>query len=785
MKKLIITSLIALSLTAASGTVWAVEGGMAGSFDALGGYDMLPGNDFPEATLIKKKKEKFVPDEQAVDLEEGLFNGDETVQSVMYNSIMTQDPRTMQMGNAPRVKVYNSKDLPVFKRTRIKLMNWIRRKEEKSYINELEKEKQQLEEFEKELDNEKLINDIFYTSKEKKDAAESKIEDVQIEDDAPKPIKLKGKLKQNKGENLVVLDAKDIYYIEEDDEIIAENQAIVKFPKQKITMKADRFVYSNSANIVKAIGNVKINYSGKDIFCDYVQVNVNEEEISFENMNAEFPNTIVKAESGVSRNNTLYLFNGYLSSEGDKRVGLPSRRLKGFQPDNLMPISEDDKFFIQPYLSKDDNVRFDSERVIINAKRDHDVVTLKDTKIHYGNNKIFRIPSLTAYMDKQHNSFEANYPEFGSIARLGMFIGPGVVLEVPRAGTLKFIPFLNYRKSTVGFGGSLRYHSAHNLTELSYGSVSDIFVLKGHQKLDDKLDLNYGMNYFMDQWFLGGMMPKYALELAYKDAYKVKSTFRKGLDLSYQHRFNFGYYHNSMYNMYAERFKSGNIGTFRARYMAQVEQELYKYNDMENFRAFSLSALMQGSAALYGTGDTQFIGRLGLRAHSQYKYWMQDISYFLTAWDDHTPMSRFDAYRYGTSSLNVREALKICKFLSVAWSGTISLSDDASNGKLFQENAFLFILGPEDVKLTFGYDFLRRRTYITLGFSLNTTGTALNYKTLEIKNPDKLSGNDGEDIEELQPEFWLIPHEKQAKAKPLQYAQVININENDNRERID
>lgn len=792
MKKLIITSLITLSLTAAGGTVWAAEGGMAGSFDALGGYDMMPANEFSDVTLIKQKKEKFVPEEEKVDIQEGLFNGDETVQSVMYNSIMTQDPRTMQMGNAPRVKVYDSKNLPVFKRTRIKVMNWLRKKEEKSYLNELEKEKQQLEEFEKDLEKEKLINDIFYSSKDEKDSAEksleTKVEDVQIENpdnDAPKAIKLKGKLKQNKGENLVVLDAKNIYYIEEEDEIIAENQAIVKFPKQKITMKADKFIYSNSANIVKAIGNVKINYSGKDIFCDYVQVNVNEEEISFENMNAEFPGTIVNAESGISRNNTLYLFNGYLSSDGEKRVGLPSRKIKGFKPDDLMPISEDDKFFIQPYLSKNDNVRFDSERVIINAKRDHDVITLKDTKVHYGNNKVFRIPSLTAYMDKQHNSFEANYPEFGSIARLGMFIGPGVVLEVPRAGTLKFIPFINYRKSKVGFGGSLRYHSAHNLTELSYGSVSDIWVMKGHQQLDDKLSLEYGMNYFMDQWFLGGMMPKYALELLYKDSYRVKNTIRDGLDLTYQHRAQFGYYHNSMYNMYAESFKTGNIGTFRGRYMAQIEQDLYKYNDMDNFRAFKLSALMQGSAALYGTGDTQFIGRLGLRAHSQYKYWMQDISYFLTGWDDHTPMQRFDAYRYGTSSLQIREALKICKFLSIAWTGTVSLSDDASNGKLFQENAFLVILGPEDVKFTFGYDFLRRRTYVTLGFSLNTTGSALNYKTLEIKNPDKLAGNDGEKIEELQPEFWLIPHEKAVKAKPLQYAQVININENDNRERID
>ncbi len=799
MKKFIIISLIAISFSTAG--AFAAEAGMFGAFDAMGGYDMFPENAFPEATLIKEKKEKFVPEEQQIDMQEGLFNGDETVQSVIYNSVMTQDPRTMHMGGIPKNKVYDSKNIPVFKRTRIKLFNWLRNKEHESYLKDLEKEKKQLEQFEKDLEKEKLINDIFYTSKEEKEAAEKSletpaVEDVKIEDpqagqgtqdvsEASKPVKLKGKLKQNKGENLVVLDAKNIYYVEENDEIIAENDAVVKFPKQKITMKADKFVYINAANIVKAIGNVRINHSGREIFCDYVQVNVNEEEISFENMNAEFTGTSVKAENGVSRNNTLYLYNGYLSSDGNKRIGLPSRKLKGFRPDDLMPISEDDKFFIQPYLSKDDTVHFDTGRIIINAKQDHDVITLKDTKVHYGNNKVFRIPSLTAYMDKQHKSFEANYPEFGSIARLGMFIGPGIVLEVPRAGTLKFIPFLNYRKDELGVGGSLRYHGANNITELSYGSVSDIFVMKGHQQLDDKLSLEYGMNYFFDQWFLGGMMPKYALELLYKDSYRIPSTFRKGLDMTYQHRASFGYYHNSMYNMYAERFKSGNIGTFRGRYMAQIEQDLYKHMDEENFKTFKLSALMQGSAALYGTGDTQIIGRMGLRAHSQYKYWMQDISYFLTAWDDNTPMQRFDAYRYGTSSLQIREALKLCKFLSVAWSGVMSLSDDASNQKLFQENAFLIILGPEDFKLTFGYDFLRKRTYVTVGFSLNTTGATLKYKTLEIKNPDKLSGDEGEQLVELQPEFWLIPHEKNVKAKPLQYAQVINISEDDNRERID
>ena len=57
--------------------------------------------------------------------------------------------------------------------------------------------------------------------------------------------------------------------------------------------------------------------------------------------------------------------------------------------------------------------------------------------------------------------------------------------------------------------------------------------------------------------------------------------------------------------------------------------------------------VMQGSAAIYGTGDTQFIGRVGPRVHLQYKNWMQDIGYFISGYSDQTPLPRYDAYRYG------------------------------------------------------------------------------------------------------------------------------------------
>ena len=386
-------------------------------------------------------------------------------------------------------------------------------------------------------------------------------------------------------------------------------------------------------------------------------------------------------------------------------------------------------------------------------------------------------------MDKTHSSFEANYPEFGSIANLGMFLGPGFCFDIPRAGTLKFIPFLNYR-GKLGVGGALRYHSTHNITELAYGSAESLWVLKGKQALDEKLSLDYGMNYFQDQWWFGPRMAKYALELRYNDQYKIPNTLTEGLNMYYRHMPTIGYYHNSMYNMNSENFQTGNIGTLRVRYMAELEQEFYKYADSKRKFRFTLSGLLQGSAAVYGTGDTQFVGRAGLNLQTKYKYWKQDVGYFLTTWDDHTPMQRFDAYRYGASSVYIKEALRICKYLSVAWTGYITLSNDAPNDRMFQENAFLVVLGPDDLHLTFGYDFVRKRTYLTIGASLNTTGSSVNFNTLEIKNPDKLS-NDSEQLEELQPEFWLIPVDLKVKPKPLQYAQVVNISEDENKERID
>ena len=759
-------------------------------------------------TLFKKnQKDTYIPSEiENSSPTDPIFSGREDVQSVIYNSIITTDPRLAPyMGNdtadfGPRSVTRSTKNMPLFQKYRIKLMNKIRKQEEQSYLKELENQKKQLEEYEKSLDEESKLNNVFNryrkNSKPKDvvninevqnivtedETADNLVADVVVEDE-PKAVPLKGKLKEVRGENVIVLDAKNIYYVEGDDVIIAENSAVVRFPRQKITVTADKFEYSNTNNTVKAIGNVVIKGKGHEIFSDYIQVNINEEEISIDNILADFPNFKIEAKNGISRDDTMYLYNGYLQSNEARSLTMPSRMIRGISPDGLIPVEEKDKYFIQRKLIDDNTTTIFSDKVYLNAKDDHDVISLKNSKVYYGNNKVFKVPSATVYMDKSHSVFEASYPEIGSISQLGMFAGPGFAFDIPHAGIMKIIPFLNYRKSKLGVGGVMRYRSANNLTELSYGSVSDIYMLKGYQYLDDNLTFRYGINSYMEDWFLGPRRPKYMAELLTSGGHTIHNSLKKGLNLDYRYLASLGYYHNSMYNINFETFDASNFGTMRGRYMAQIQQELYKYYNRENHTRFMLSTLLQGSAALYGNGSTQFIGRAGLSAQSQYKYWVQNIAYFLSASQDGTPMERFDAYRYGTSSVMILEAIRLCKFLSLAWSGMLTLSDDSPNKRMVQESSFMFIIGPDDCKVTLGYDYVRKVTYITLGFSLDTSRSKLDYNVMEIKNPDKF-GDDSEKIEQLCPDFWLIPEPK-AKTPHYQYAQVISIDENENRERID
>lgn len=618
--------------------------------------------------------------------------------------------------------------------------------------------------------------------------------DFEIPEDT---ISLEGGVREQVTEKQMMLDAENISYNEEVGDIIATGRPVMVLPPQKTKIIADKMVYNETSNILKAIGNVVIIRDGMPTLGDYLEVDMNEETMVMDNVDAKTQTMDSIAKKAIQKDGLLILHEGNFHSDESQVYRLASRMI-GPRFHNMI-IDEDAKslFFGDP---SGNNLRFDIGALYIDARKNHDVIKAKDIKIYHKDKYLFSWPSLTAYTNKQRDYFEGNYPEFGSRRKLGMFIGPGFVFGGPAGSVIKVIPFLNYNHK-FGFGGALKYHNTYNTTELGYGSASDIFFMRGYQRLDDNLFLQYSANSYMDEWFLGARMPKYMAEVYYDKKFLNKDFLAPGKDLQFRHRFGIGIMEDNDRNFYGERINSNGISTTRTRYMAELRQSLYNYTNEEQRIAFDFSVAMQGSAAVYGTGDTQFIARFGPRFHIQYKNWMQDVGYFIAGYSDNTPLPRYDMYRYGHQSVYLTEAFRINKYLSVGWSGNINLSDDAPNGKMFQENRFIVAFGPDDCKISLGYDFVRQTTYFGFNVAFDTKGTTINYKKMEIKNPERL-GQKNKNEEERKLAFApaqkaqeqevankksskmpFLGGNKQQDVKPapvvLKYAQVIDIEDPD------
>ena len=638
------------------------------------------------------------------------------------------------------------KTMPLFKKTRIKVTNYFREREYNKAQKLLEKEKQ----------------------------LQSPQEEVKEPENT---TGLQGGVTQQVTTNNVQLDADNIDYDEKTMDLVATGSPVLTFPAQKVSIKADKIIYNTASNTLTVPDKVEIIKDGHSIFGENLNVNLNEENALLDNVETKASFMTVTARKAEMDEDLITLYNGQMVSKDSYIINFHTKMVGGDRFKRMF-VEEEDRTYIRDEIGETP-VTVKAKEIIVDAKKNTDTITLKKAQIHFGDFKLFTLPTIKMHTNKQQEYFEGNYPELGSRGKFGMFLGPGYTIDTPlqNGSTLKLMPIIN-KKSDWGIGGFLKYRSATNFTDFGYGSGSDMVFLRGKQYLDDKLYMQYGINSYMDEWFLGRRMAKYDAELVYEDNGIIPSTIGDKLDLNFKHRFGFGYMHNSDFNRYGEALDTSNIGTTRTRYMAEAAQTLYKYEDKENRKLLTLSFVMQGSAALYGTGDTQFIGRVGPRLHTQYKYWMQDIAYFASAFEDGTPLIVYDTYRFGQGSIYIREALRLHKYVSVAWSGNINVTGDSPNNKAFQECTFIVSLGPDDFKINLGYDWVRKHTYFAIAVAMDTKGSGIQYEKMVIKHPDKLAKRNDEPVE-----LKVFGEPQTSAPKKMMYAEVIDI-EDPNREEL-
>ena len=677
------------------------------------------------------------------------------------------------------------KSLPVFKKYRIKVENYFKKKnheldlkEAQVYREELEKEqklqeeqlKNELNPFDYGLDDEEVrsltdrslkkvytdgsgneiktespiskVKNFFKRNKANssdKSSSETKTGSGYVSEETDSPA-LAGGVREVVTQKDMILDCDKLKYDDETSEIEATGNPVMKFPPQKVTIKADRLTYNTEGNIIKAYGNVEITKDGSTVCGDYVMINLNDESSIVTNLRAEKMNMLITAKDVIADEDTIELHDGSLVGEQHHilrlRSNMVGRRMANFQ------IPESDRSSISDG-GLDINVK--AQEIYVVAKKKHDIVNVKNADIYFKGNHLTRWGNYTIHTNKGHEYFESNHPEFGTVPRVGMFFGPGYVFDTPNGASLKFIPFINY-KDKWGVGAALKYRSGTNYTEMFYGSAKDIFTLRGRQDLDDRLFLQYGINSYLPDWFLGSGMSKYRLEAVYQDSTLIPNTLGEGRHARYRQRISGGYVQDANYNRKGEKLGNSTTGTGRLKYMAELSQNLFNYSNPSKNINLNLAWKFQGSAALYGTGDTQFIARTGPGLHTQIRRWVQDIGYFVTGKEDHTPVPKLDIYRYGRSNVYLRESLRLHKYFTVTWMASSALSNDAPNHKKFQENGFYFSLGPDDLKFTLGYDFVRERSYLLFTTALDLKGTRVDFKKMVIKNPENLAKDDSEKV---------------------------------------
>jgi hypothetical protein len=99
------------------------------------------------------------------------------------------------------------------------------------------------------------------------------------------------------------------------------------------------------------------------------------------------------------------------------------------------------------------------------------------------------------------------------------------------------------------------------------------------------------------------------------------------------------------------------------------------------------------------------------------------------------------------------ESIRLHKYLSIGYIGSLSLGGRKSHytggvnndiDKLFQESRFIVSIGPDEAKLTLGYDIYRQTTSLYYTMMLGSKDMEINFNKAVLNNPDKINTSNEE-----------------------------------------
>lgn len=554
-------------------------------------------------------------------------------------------------------------------------------------------------------------------------------EDIQDEENTEKPKKFftktqktdkhKNSVAQDEPATDVLVDSETIEYFPERHEFEAIGNAKVTFPSENSMLFADKIIFNHDTNYVKGYGNVILIKEGQKINGEYIQVDLNDNNALMTNPVLNHMAIKIRAKQGIVYDAKTEAMEGKVTFNDKASYKFISRPVFGFENPMIEEAIEKNFYFKEKY---DNKWSLKAKTIIIDSYKDRDIATLKNADVYIKDTKIGSAGKMKLYTDKEQQYIETNMLELGSMRNLGAFISPGYVFQTPNASTLKIGPALTY-KSDIGVGAIGRFMTDKNRTDFGWSSSKSKFVVRGEQDFTENLRMQYGINSYMDNYFLGGRMPKYGLQFIHHKDYNIDD-----LGVRFSNRFTGGYYKD---------WGDSNFSTTKFAWQTSTSKELFSYKNLEKKFAVNFGVTAQTHAAMYGTGDTMGVVRAGPYLRTQYKSWQQHIGFFQGGQAGDSPMY-FDRNFYGKSNVVIGESLRICKYLTMMYAATIVVSNDTPNGDMLQENRFYFLIGPDDIKFMIGYDAYRQNASMGVVMNVGAENSDVEFKRLILNDPETM-----------------------------------------------
>ncbi len=526
--------------------------------------------------------------------------------------------------------------------------------------------------------------------------------------------------------NKFQINADKLYYDDESGNIFAKGNVEIIAKSQGVTLKADDVVLDKEKQTIKLQDNVKIIKDGVEMLGEYMLVDLNEENILMDNPTLDAYSFRVNAQEGYLIANDLLMLNGVLKNTKDMQYPFYTRGFMAVEPLGSQYIN--DKIFNDIELNptaKKQAYKIKAKEIVLTSYKDHNSFQMNGSNLYYNNHKIVHNSDIEIISDKSKKVIETNLPELGTFRSFGTYLGYGMVFRLPKGQSFKLMPALTYGDSNIGIGAIGRYRTQNGLLEGGWNTSTTNIVARGRYRFNDSLSLNYGRNAYIPEGFMGARRSGYAAQLQYLKSYK-----NEDLDIGFNHGFYAG-----IFSEYEKHDQEHAFATTRFRYLAEISKQLFKIENKEQDMLLGLSAHAQGSATVYGTGDTAGVVRIGPVLTSRLKRWESNIGYMLGGIHGDSPFI-FDKYRYGVSSILFNEKFNFNNKFALGYRAYISPLRDNYEEHLLTESRLYAVLGPNDLKVVLSYDFVREVAHIDFMFLIGSDNSKIEFDKLTTKDID-------------------------------------------------